>query len=98
MLTPPVRTIETQHTPMFKTHTRFEICNLSCNSLACRLVLGFSTYLIIGAIVLKFHFGMTGRVIIPNRDFWNELPYLIQVSDTVLECLCGDVIILQNLS
>ena len=46
-------------------------------------MLGFFTYLAIGAIVLKFHFGMTGRDIIPNRDFWNELPYLTKVSPGV---------------
>ena len=36
-------------------------------------------YLVIGAILKKFYLGLHGMDIIPNINFWTDLPYLVQV-------------------
>ena len=46
----------------------------------CRVVLGFLTYFVVGAVILKFHYGFQGRNAIPNLEFWAELPYYVKVS------------------
>lgn len=39
---------------------------------------GVATYFIVGAIILKFKFERTGTDIIPHKEFWFDLPFLIK--------------------
>ena len=44
-----------------------------------RVFLGFSTYFIVGVVILRFHYGFQGRNAIPNLEFWAELPFYVRV-------------------
>lgn len=48
----------------------------SCNY--NRSLAGLVTYFIVGGIVLKVKYNKTGTEVIPNKEFWRELPLLIK--------------------
>ena len=33
-------------------------------------------YFVIGALIMKFHYGASGVALVPNKPFWEELPGL----------------------
>lgn len=43
-------------------------------------------YFAVGAIILKLHFGNEGTNVIPNKDFWADLPNLVQVTKKSTHC------------
>ena len=46
---------------------------------ALRSVAALATYFIVGAVVLKLKLNGTGLEMIPNKQFWKELPFLVKV-------------------
>ena len=47
--------------------------------LCYRLLAAIVTYFVAGAIVLKFKYERTGTDIIPQKNYWFELPILVKV-------------------
>ena len=43
------------------------------------LPLGFISYFVIGALIMKYRYNASGTDIIPNKKFWMSLPFLIKV-------------------
>jgi hypothetical protein len=61
---------------------------LSTGSVLVILFFVFTTlYFVGGAVALKLLRGAEGREMIPNYDFWVDLPNLVRVS---VCCLCSD--------
>jgi hypothetical protein len=52
------------------------------------LILAFATYLILGAYYNYSTYGARGVDLIPHRDFWREVPYMLQ---DVVSHLCSTV-------
>lgn len=36
-------------------------------------------YIVVGIVVMKYHFKATGSDVIPNKKFWTALPILVKV-------------------
>ncbi|KAF7315644.1 hypothetical protein MIND_00079900 [Mycena indigotica] len=49
------------------------------------LVIGFATYFILGAYYQYTQYGASGLDLIPHRDFWTEVPYMLR---DVVQHLC----------
>ena len=48
-------------------------------------IFGVGMYFIVGAIIMKVKYDATGTDLIPNKNFWLELPHLFKVY--YLECI-----------
>ena len=44
-----------------------------------RVLSGFVTYFVVGILISKFHLKKSGTDIIPQKQFWFALPFLIKV-------------------
>jgi len=44
-----------------------------------RALFAFVTYFITGMVIMKVKYEKTGSDIIPNKQFWMSLPFLIKV-------------------
>ena len=51
-------------------------------------LLGFVLYLSFGATILKFYYGYEGINVLPNKEFWSNLPFLVQVGISI-KCESG---------
>ena len=64
-----------------------DLCSFSCKCITkfhCfkpvfRFLAAVITYFIVGVIVMKFYKGATGKELVPNYEFWSDLPFLIKV-------------------
>jgi hypothetical protein len=56
--------------------------------LICIAIVGMIMYLVIGAIFKKVRFGSQGLDLIPNVDFWKELPFLVK-DGIIFAIRCG---------
>lgn len=72
----------------------FSLCKISCLLLhlvltrSYRILLAFASYFGIGAYYNYSTYGATGMDLIPHRDFWREVPYMLR---DVFDHLCTSV-------
>ena len=45
----------------------------------CSLVVGIGIYIVMGIVVMRVRYQATGTDLIPNKNFWMSLPFLIKV-------------------
>ncbi len=50
-----------------------------------RVLVGIATYFVAGALIMKFHYQSTGTDIIPNKELWLQLPFLVKVMTVILD-------------
>ena len=49
-----------------------------------RVIVAVAAYFIIGAIIMRTKYQATGTDMIPNKDFWFNIPFLIKVKVKLL--------------
>ena len=64
--------------------TVYRVALVDCDVL--RSIAGLVTYFVVGSLVNKVHFHKSGTEIIPNKDFWVAVPFLIKVKLAMSLC------------
>ena len=54
-------------------------CQCLYTPLTFSFIFGVGMYFIVGAIIMKVKYDATGTDLIPNKNFWLELPHLLKV-------------------
>ena len=61
------------------THIAITSCNYSC-ILTGRFFLAIVIYFVAGMIIMRVKFDKTGSDVIPNKQFWFAIPFLVKVA------------------
>ena len=67
------------YTLLLKSPVLMRSCCQCLYTLTFSFIFGVGMYFIVGAIIMKVKYDATGTDLIPNKNFWLELPHLLKV-------------------